>query len=150
MITTRSLLRERNTAAWIERKRQRSRRRALKRRSFRARRALSFRGSWLARTLYPSRLAPLIAPRSRRIDPFWQTTRVFPGGALRSALNRPRASGTAPPAAGLTDVSAAGSGQYEALSMCADAVVTATTIAAVSTATTSIAERYPCMAEDFT
>jgi hypothetical protein len=62
-----------------------------------------------------------------------QTTRVVPGACLRRALYRLRALGTLPPAGGRTDLSGAGSGQYEARSMWADAVA-ATTIAAASTA----------------
>ena len=52
---------------------------------------------------------------------FPQTTRVLPGSFFLSALKRPRTAGTDPPAGGLTEVSAAGSGQYEARSMCARA-----------------------------
>ncbi len=59
-------------------------------------------------------------------------TRVTPGGRLRSAVNRLRLAGTLPPAAGLDEKSARGSGQYDARSMCADAVVAPTTIAATS------------------
>src|SRR5438128_1716972 len=57
---------------------------------------------------------------ARFSDPGWQTTRVLPpfGSALRADASE-RAFGTAPPAAGLTDVSGAGFGQYEVRSTCA-------------------------------
>ena len=41
----------------------------------------------------------------------WQTTRVMPGGFLFRAVPSDRMAGTAPPAAGLTEVSAPGFGQ---------------------------------------
>jgi hypothetical protein len=41
----------------------------------------------------------------------WQTTLVLPGGFFFSADASERAFGTAPPAAGLTELSGAGSGQ---------------------------------------
>ena len=44
-------------------------------------------------------------------EPFWQTTRVLPGGFALSADASERAFGTLPPAAGLTEVSGFGSGQ---------------------------------------
>ena len=69
----------------------------------------------------------------------WQTTRVEPGGDFLSAVKRPRAAGTVPPAGGLIDVSAAGSGQYDARSTCAEAVVPAMTAAASRANATSIA-----------
>src|SRR5262245_42734319 len=51
----------------------------------------------------------LLQPRERRLA--WHATRVVPGGFLSSAVNRLRASGTLPPAAGVMPVSGAGSGQ---------------------------------------
>ena len=51
----------------------------------------------------------------------WQTTRVSPRQRLRSADASERALGTLPPAAGETEVSGAGSGQYAGRSTCAAA-----------------------------
>jgi hypothetical protein len=108
------------------------------------------RGSSLGRTCQPLRRARLIEPRSRRIEAFpWQTTRVRPGGAARSALKRLRALGTSPPAGGVTDVSGAGSGQYDARSMWAEAVVTATTTATASAADATSTDLNPCIARRF-
>src|SRR4051812_28881422 len=59
--------------------------------------------------------------RSCRMEVGWQTTRVSPT-ALRFRLDRSeRAFGTFPPVHGLIEQSGAGSGQYEARSMCASA-----------------------------
>jgi hypothetical protein len=44
-------------------------------------------------------------------DPRWQTTRVSPGALRFKAVMSGRDFGTLPPAAGVIDVSAAGSGQ---------------------------------------
>ena len=49
--------------------------------------------------------------RSFLLGTFGQTTRVFPGFFLSRALKTLRTAGTEPPAAGFTEVSAAGSGQ---------------------------------------
>jgi hypothetical protein len=48
---------------------------------------------------------------SRAIEPFWQTTRVSPTVLAFSAEVSERAFGTAPPAHGVTEQSAAGFGQ---------------------------------------
>ena len=49
--------------------------------------------------------------RTFLLGTFGQTTRVLPGFFLSRALNSLRSAGTEPPAAGLTEVSGAGSGQ---------------------------------------
>src|SRR4051812_41132344 len=60
---------------------------------------------------------------TRFSESFLQTTRVFPGGFALSAEASVRTFGTDPPAAGLTDVSGFGSGQYAVRSTCAKAAV---------------------------
>src|SRR5918997_592306 len=55
------------------------------------------------------------------MEPCWHTTRVRPGALRRRADRSERAFGTLPPAAGLIDLSGAGSGQYDGRSTCADA-----------------------------
>ena len=75
-----------------------------------ASRALRKRWS-LGRMKYPSVRPRAIEAFSRLSELAWQTTRVSPGAFLSSADASVRASGTAPPAGGETDVSAAGSGQ---------------------------------------
>ena len=49
--------------------------------------------------------------RTFLLGTFGQTTRVLPGFFLSRALKSLRSAGTEPPAAGLTEVSGAGSGQ---------------------------------------
>src|SRR5919201_5687640 len=111
MITTRSLLWEAVTAGWISWKRQR----AYKRRLTRSRRVpaarLSLRSGAVGRSLKPLVSARRMDLRSRASEPDWQTTRVVPRACPFSADASERALGTAPPAAGLTDVSGLGSGQ---------------------------------------
>ena len=112
MTTIRSLFFDLNTALWIEPYLQRLNALRLKRRS---------RFAWLLRELAPGdRRAHAgiraCAPRgptriARFSEPGRQTTRVEPGGLRLNAVNRLRAFGTLPPAAGLIDVSGAGSGQ---------------------------------------
>src|SRR3954451_20798958 len=63
-------------------------------------------------------------------EPFWQTTRVLPGGLALSVDASERAVGTLPPAAGFTELSGPGFGQYAVRSTCASAAV-----ASASTAT---------------
>ncbi len=60
---------------------------------------------------YPCARSLRMARFSRRIESPWQTTRVFPGGFVFRAEASERIFGTLPPAAGLTLVSGAGSGQ---------------------------------------
>ncbi len=78
----------------------------------------------------------------------WHTTRVLPGGFALSAEASVRAFGTLPPAAGLTDVSGFGSGQYDVRSTCASATAAhAIRHAAASTAVNAprpISPRIPC------
>jgi hypothetical protein len=57
--------------------------------------------------------AALIDLIARLSEPRWQTTRVSPRAFAFSAEASVRGFGTFPPAAGLTPVSGAGSGQYE-------------------------------------
>src|SRR2546423_14115992 len=64
-------------------------------------------------------------------EPFWQTTRVVPGGFELSVDARERALGTLPPAAGFTEVSGFGFGQYDVRSTCAIAT------AAIASSTTT-------------
>ena len=78
---------------------------------------------WLGRILKPRLRALRIEFLTRRREslPFApaQTTRTFPGPLPVTALVSDRAVGTLPPAAGLTEVSGAGSGQYDGRSRCA-------------------------------
>src|SRR5919204_3295606 len=71
----------------------------------------------------------------RRSESFWHTTRVVPVPVVESAEASDRGVGTAPPAHGFTEQSGAGSGQYEARSMWAEA--TAGRISAPTTAAQS-------------
>ncbi len=66
---------------------------------------------------------------ARFSEPRWQTTRVSPRDFALSADASVRAFGTFPPAAGLTPVSGAGSGQYELRSMWPYAVAVSTAMA---------------------
>src|SRR3954454_21269791 len=77
-------------------------------------------------------------------EPFWQTTRVTPGGLILSAEASERTFGTLPPAAGLTEVSGLGSGQNAVRSTCA-AAVAATARRKAATRDVSTADR-PSMA----
>ena len=85
--------------------------------SLRALRAESFRVPCEGRSTQPFVCALLIDRIARFSDPRWHTTRVSPRELARRAAARVRAFGTLPPAAGLTLVSGAGSGQYELRSM---------------------------------
>src|SRR3954467_7917027 len=76
-----------------------------------------------------------MSPLSCFSEPFTQTTRVTPGGFVLSADASERAFGTLPPAAGLTEVSGLGSGQYAVRSTCASA----TAAHAISAVAASIA-----------
>src|SRR4051794_23954266 len=87
---------------------------------------------------YPCARPLRIARVSRRIESPWQTTRVFPGGLVSRAEASERIFGTLPPADGLTFVSGAGSGQYEARSMWASATVGRSTAAATATPVNSL------------
>src|SRR5919106_2979134 len=109
--TTRSLLPARFTAAWMWRNLQRSASRRLIRRSRRAAFRDSFLVGALGRTFQPFVRALLIERFSLRTEFGLQTTYVSPRALRRSADASPRAFGTLPPAAGVTLVSGAGSGQ---------------------------------------
>ena len=69
------------------------------------------------RSTQPFLRALLIDLIARFSEPRWHTTRVSPRAFALSADPSERAFGTFPPAAGLTLVSGAGSGQYELRSM---------------------------------
>src|SRR4051794_21942834 len=75
--------------------------------------ALSLCRGAVGRLLKPVLSARRSECRMRLSEPVWQTTRVFPRSFAFSAEASERALGTAPPAAGLTDVSGRGSGQYD-------------------------------------
>src|SRR5690348_17056958 len=62
-----------------------------------------------------------MSARASLSESAWQTTRVRQGAESFSAEASERAFGTAPPAAGCTEVSGAGSGQYDVRSTCANA-----------------------------
>ena len=81
--------------------------------SLRALRAESFRLPCEGRSTQPFLRAPLMDLIARFSEPRWHTTRVSPRAFALSAEPSVRAFGTLPPAAGLTLVSGAGSGQYE-------------------------------------
>ena len=102
---------DRNTALWIEPNLQRLKALRLKVRSRLACFFVSLRLGCDGLTRKPF----LRAERTERIaffsEPGLQTTRVEPRGLRLSAVNRLRAFGTLPPAAGLTEVSGAGLGQ---------------------------------------
>jgi hypothetical protein len=68
---------------------------------------------------------------ARFSDPRWHTTRVSPRAFLLSADASERAFGTFPPAAGVTLLSGAGSGQYELRSTWPYAVAVSTAMSTV-------------------
>src|SRR6266480_5357712 len=67
-------------------------------------------------------------------EPFWQTTRVLPRDLVLRAEASERGLGTLPPAAGFTEVSGLGFGQYEVRSTCASATAAKTNNAAAANA----------------
>src|SRR3954447_20846802 len=71
-------------------------------------------------------------------EPVLQTTRVVPGGLALSVDASERAAGTLPPAAGFTELSGPGFGQYDVRSTCASAAV-----ASASTATAANVAAHP-------
>ena len=111
MITTRSLLRDFEIAAWMLLNLQRWKNARLIRLSFAARFAEIFFVPCVGRRTVPFFRAELIERIAFFSDAFWHTTRVLPAGFARSAEAMLRAFGTLPPAAGFTLLSAAGSGQ---------------------------------------
>ena len=115
MITTRSLLPASFTAFWTESYSQRSARSRLissSRLAWRLERRIF---GWLGRRWKPLLRASRRDARRASSDCSpsspWQTTRTLPGPRPLTADASERASGTSPPAAGLTVVSGAGSGQ---------------------------------------
>src|SRR3954463_13154441 len=69
-------------------------------------------------------------------ESFLHTTRVLPGGFVLSAEASVRTFGTLPPAAGFTDVSGFGSGQYAVRSTCANAAAATASDATIASTTT--------------
>src|SRR3954452_19966571 len=65
-------------------------------------------------------------------EPFWHTTRVMPGGLALSVEASERGFGTLPPAAGFTELSGPGLGQYAVRSTCATATAAAASRAAAA------------------
>jgi len=118
MTTTRSLLCERLTAAWMLLNLQRLKKARFCRFSRLAFRADSLRLPCDGRSTQPFRWALSIDLMARLSDPRRHTTRVSPRAFAFSAEPSVRTRGTFPPATGLTLVSAAGSGQYELRSTC--------------------------------
>src|ERR1700737_1793286 len=84
MITTRSLLPDWFTAAWIELKRQRAKSLSFRRSSLRPSRSVIFWRGCVGRDTYPTVSASLIDSASRSSESGWQTTRV----TLRRRLGR--------------------------------------------------------------
>jgi hypothetical protein len=111
MTTTRSLLPERLIAAWMLRNLHRFANARFRRFSRRALRLESFFDPCEGRSTKPFVCARLIERIARLNEPRWQTTRVSPRALRRSADASERAFGTFPPAAGVTLLSGAGSGQ---------------------------------------
>src|SRR5262245_60259029 len=128
MISTRSLLCEAVTACWIDLYLHCRSSLMLKFLSFFAFFFFSLVAGCVSRCLLPFFRAFLMSLFSFLIDLFFesclalpclrsfllgtcaQTTRVFPGFFSLRAVYSPRTAGTEPPAAGLTDLSGAGSG----------------------------------------
>src|SRR3954468_7829435 len=108
---TRSLLCERLTAVWMLLKAQRLKKARFWRFSLRALRADSFRRPREGRRTQPLPWALLMDLIAFFSEPRWHTTRVSPRDLARSAAASVRGFGTLPPAAGLTLLSGAGSGQ---------------------------------------
>jgi hypothetical protein len=117
--TMRSLLPASNTASWMLSNPHSFLNFLFCRFSLRAFLRLIFSGSSEGRSSIPSFFACRIAYLASFIELGWQTTCVSPGRLSLSADLSVRASGTSPPAAGLTLVSGAGSGQYVLRSTCA-------------------------------
>src|SRR5919106_4416997 len=107
MITTRSLLPESLTAAWIESYLQRLAKRRFSRFSLRAFFGCKRLVPCVGRRVQPLR-ASRIDCRAAASEPRWQTTRVVPGGFFFSAVASLRYWGTLPPVAGVTLASGAG------------------------------------------
>src|SRR3954471_4419695 len=122
MITTRSLLCDFVTARWIAWNLQRLKSFLLSASSRLPFFALNLRVS-VGRYFTPFLRAALMSLFRRFSESFLHTTRVVPGGFVLSADASVRTFGTLPPAAGLTDVSGLGSGQYAVRSTCAKAAV---------------------------
>jgi hypothetical protein len=111
--TTRSLLCERLIAAWMLLNLHRLKNALFCRFNRRALRAESFRLPCEGRSTQPLRRALSIDLIARFSEPRRHTMRVSPRAPALSAEPSVRALGTLPPAAGLTLLSGAGSGQYE-------------------------------------
>src|SRR5215210_7258307 len=134
MTTTRSLLCYRLTAAWMLLNLQRFANARFWRFSRRALRTESFREPCDGRSTRPFRRALLMERMARFSEPRWHTTRVSPRAFALSAEPSVRAFGTFPPAAGLTLLSGAESGQYELRSTWPYAVAVSTATAIVMAA----------------
>src|SRR4051795_7711768 len=138
MITMRSLLCDAVTAGWMSWKRQRRKKLLLRLSSERAWLRVSFFAGTLGRITTPLVRALTIAAWVRRSESLLHTTRVSPTRRRSSAEASERGLGTLPPAAGFTDVSGRGSGQYDVRSTWATA-----TPAGPST-TTRVRASAPC------
>src|SRR4051794_38846613 len=123
MTTTRSLLWVAVTAGWMSWKRQRRCKLWLSSSSARGCLRVSFLAGTLGRITTPWLRAFVIAARVSCSESGLHTTRVSPTRRRSSAEASERAFGTRPPAAGLTDVSGRGSGQYDVRSTWATAAV---------------------------